>query len=94
VRKKDAKYTPLKCYETKQRKEEFICSKWLNESRDSSVGIATGYGLDGREVRVRFPVRVRDFSLLHDVHIGSAAQPASYTTGSLGYFPGSKTTVA
>jgi hypothetical protein len=31
-------------------------------SRDSSVGIATGYGLDDRGVRVRVPVGVRIFS--------------------------------
>jgi hypothetical protein len=37
-------------------------------SWDSSVGIATDYGLDGQE---------RDFSLLHSVEIGSGAHPAS-----------------
>jgi hypothetical protein len=31
-------------------------------SRDSAVGIATGYGLDGRGFGVRFPVRLRIFS--------------------------------
>jgi hypothetical protein len=31
-------------------------------SRDSSVGIATGYGLDGRRVGVRVPVGARIFS--------------------------------
>jgi hypothetical protein len=31
-------------------------------SRDSSVGIATGYGLDDREVGVRVPVRTRIFT--------------------------------
>jgi hypothetical protein len=31
-------------------------------SRDSSVGVATGYGLDGREVRVRVSVKARFFS--------------------------------
>jgi hypothetical protein len=30
--------------------------------RDSAVGIATGYGQDGRGVGVRFPVRTRFFS--------------------------------
>jgi hypothetical protein len=31
-------------------------------SRDSAVGIATGYGLDDREVGVRVPVGSRIFS--------------------------------
>jgi hypothetical protein len=38
-----------------------------NGSRDSSVGIATDYGMDGR---IRFPVRAGDFSLLHSVQTG------------------------
>jgi hypothetical protein len=44
-------------------------------SRNSSVGIATGYGLDGR---VHFPSGTRDFSLLHSVQTGSEAHPFSY----------------
>jgi hypothetical protein len=31
-------------------------------SRDSSVGIVTGYGLDGQGVGIRVPVKVRFFS--------------------------------
>jgi hypothetical protein len=34
----------------------------LHVSRDSVVGIATGYGLDDRGVGVRFPVESRIFS--------------------------------
>jgi hypothetical protein len=60
------------------------------ESRDSSVGIALGYGLDGRGSRVRFPARVGNFSLHHRVQNGSGADPASYSMGSRGSFPGSK----
>jgi hypothetical protein len=33
------------------------------KSRDSSVGIALGYGLDDRGSRVRFPARAGNFSL-------------------------------
>jgi hypothetical protein len=33
--------------------------------RDSSVGIATGYGLDDQEGRSSNPSRVKKFSLLH-----------------------------
>jgi hypothetical protein len=45
-------------------------------SRDSSVGIVTGYGLDDRGVGVRVPVGTRIFSL-HIVQTGSRASPAS-----------------
>jgi hypothetical protein len=48
-----------------------------NGSRDSSVGIATGYGLHGRGVGVRVPVRVGYYPL-HVAQTGSGAHPASY----------------
>jgi hypothetical protein len=67
-------------------KELFVVTK----SRDSSVGIALGYGLDDRDSRVRFPARAGNFSLLHLVQNGSGAQPASYPMGKRGYFPGGK----
>jgi hypothetical protein len=38
------------------------------KSRDSAVGIATGYGLDDREVGVRVPVGSRIFSSPHRPH--------------------------
>jgi hypothetical protein len=57
-------------------------------SRDSSVGIALGYGLDDRGSRVRFPGG--DFSLHHRVQNGSGAHPASYPMGTRGSFPGVK----
>jgi hypothetical protein len=34
----------------------------LRESRDSKVGIATGYGLEDHGLRIRVPVRSRNFS--------------------------------
>jgi hypothetical protein len=55
-------------------------------SRDSAVGIATGYGLDDKGVAVRF-LAVQDFSPLHVVQTGSGAHPASYPMGTGGYFP-------
>jgi hypothetical protein len=61
-----------------------------NFSFTPSVGIATGYGLDGRGVGVRVPVGETDFSLLHDVQTRSGAQPGDYTTGTGEYFPGDK----
>jgi hypothetical protein len=53
-------------------------------SRDSSVGIALGYGLDDRGSRVRFPTGSGNFSLHHLVQNGSGAHPASYSMGTRG----------
>jgi hypothetical protein len=50
-------------------------------SRDSSVGTATGKGLDGRGVGVWVPVGAGYF-VLHVVQTGSGAHPASYRMGS------------
>jgi hypothetical protein len=41
------------------------------KSRDNSVGIALGYGLDDWGSRVRFPVEAGNFSLHHRVQDGS-----------------------
>jgi hypothetical protein len=56
-------------------------------SRDSEVGITTGYGLDSRGVGVRVPVGAR-FSPLHGVQTGSVAHSASYPVATGGYFTG------
>jgi hypothetical protein len=61
-----------------------------NRNRDSSVGIALGYGLDDRGSRVPFPVGTCNFSLHHRIQNGSGAHPASYPMGTRGSFPGSK----
>jgi hypothetical protein len=60
------------------------------ENRDSSVGIATGYGLDDRGSRVRFPAGAGNFSLHQRVQNGSGTHPASYPMGTGGSFPGGK----
>jgi len=52
--------------------------------RDSSVGIATGYGLDGPGIEFRWRAR---FSV--PVQTGPGAHPASCTMGT-GSFPGGK----
>jgi hypothetical protein len=59
-----------------------------SESRDSSVGIALGYGLDDRDSMVRIPAEAGNFSLHHRVQDGSGAHPASYPMGTRGSFPG------
>jgi hypothetical protein len=55
-------------------------------SRDSSVGIVLGYGLDDRSSIVRFPQGAENFSL-HRLQNGSGAHPASYPKGTRGSFP-------
>jgi hypothetical protein len=39
----------------------FSCIRYVVESRDSTVSIATGYGLDDQQVGVRVPVGARIF---------------------------------
>jgi hypothetical protein len=56
------------------------------KSRDSSVGIALGYGLDDRDSRVRFPAGAGNFSLHHRVQNGSGAHPASCPVGTRSSF--------
>jgi hypothetical protein len=59
-------------------------------SRDGSVGIALGYGLDDRGSRVRFPAGAGNFSLHHRVQNNSAAHPDSYPMGTGCSFPRGK----
>jgi hypothetical protein len=58
-------------------------------SWDSVVGIASGYGLDGRGVGVRVPVG-HEFSLFHVVQTGSGIHPSYYPTDTGGSFPEGK----
>jgi hypothetical protein len=68
-----------------------LCYFKILKSRDSSVGIALGYGLDDRVSRVRFPAGAGNFSHHHRcVQNGSRAHPASYPMGTRGSFPGGK----
>jgi hypothetical protein len=55
-------------------------------SRDGSVGIALGYGLDDLGSRFRFPAEAGNFSLHHRVQNGSGVHPASYPMGARGSF--------
>jgi hypothetical protein len=63
----------------------------LRKSCDSSVGIATGYGLDDQGSRVRFLSGAAKSSLHQRVQNGSGVHPASYPVGTTGSFPGGKT---
>jgi hypothetical protein len=68
-----------------------ICLNGMVVSRDSSVGIALGYGLvDDRGSRVRFPEGAGNISLHHCVQNGSGAHPASYPMGTRCSFPWGK----
>jgi hypothetical protein len=75
-------------YHTKGTSAEFNVSFHFGNSRDSSVDIALGYGLEDRGSRVRFPAGAGNFSLHHRVQNGSGAHPASYPMGTRGSFPG------
>jgi hypothetical protein len=58
--------------------------EWV-KSRDSSVGIALGYGLDDRCSRVRFPAGAGNFSLHYRVQnvSGSTQPPMQWVPGAL-----------
>jgi hypothetical protein len=60
-------------------------------SRDSSVGIATGYGLDDRMIGVRFPAGAGNFSLRRRIQTDSGVHPVSFQMVTGGSFPGGKT---
>jgi hypothetical protein len=66
----------------------------FSESRDSSGGIALGYGLDDWGSRVLFSAGAGNFSFHHRVQKGSGAQPTSYPIGTRGSFPAGKVAVA
>jgi hypothetical protein len=67
-----------------------FCCYCSGKSRDISVGIALGYGLDNRDSRVRFPAGAGNFSLHHRIQTGSGAQPASYLMDTRGPSPEGK----
>jgi hypothetical protein len=61
-----------------------------NKSRDSSVSIALGYGLDDQGSGFRFLAEAGNFSLNYCVQNGSGAHSASYPMGTRGSFPSGK----
>jgi hypothetical protein len=66
---------------------EYIILTDLVQTNDRSVGIATGYMLDGWG---SIPGGSRDFSPFHSVQTGSGALPASYPMGTGGTLSGNK----
>jgi hypothetical protein len=71
-------------------RKQILLYKLHKKSRDNSVGIALGCGLDDRGSRVRLPEGAGNFFLHHRVQKGSGAHPASYPMGTRGSFPGGK----
>jgi hypothetical protein len=67
----------------------WYCKIPIFGSRDSSVGTATGYGLDSRGFGVRVLLGAR-ISPLHVIQIGYGAHPSSYPTGTKDSFPEGK----
>jgi len=62
----------------------------LKRSRGSSVSLVSGYRLDDRATRVRFPAKGKCFSSILCVQTGSAAHQISYPVVTGGHFPGGK----
>jgi hypothetical protein len=60
-------------------------------NRASSVRIVSGYGLDDREIEVRFLAVAKDFFSSLCVQTGCGARPASCTMSTGSPFPGGKT---
>jgi hypothetical protein len=58
-----------------------------NRSRDSSVDITTGYGLEGRGSILD---RSKIFSVIHSVQTGTKTRPACYPVDPGDSFPGGK----
>jgi len=58
--------------------------------RDSSIGIAVGYGVDDRCSRVLFSAGAGNYSRHHRVQNGSRAHPAFYPLSIRGSFPDGK----
>jgi hypothetical protein len=61
-----------------------------NNSRNSSIGIALGYGLDDRGSRVGLPAGAGNFSLHHRFQNSSGVHPVSYPMGTRGSYPNGK----
>jgi hypothetical protein len=55
----------------------FLSNSRQMKSWDSSVGIATDYGLDDRMIWILIPAGIWNFSLRHRVQTASGAHPAS-----------------
>jgi hypothetical protein len=67
---------------------KYLLAMEIRREPDSSVGIATGYGLEDQGGGgSSSPGRVKIFSLLYIVQTGSGVHPTSYKMGTGGSFP-------
>jgi hypothetical protein len=70
-----------------QNSHSSLCTRYktssvsVYESRDSSVGVVTRYGLDDQGSRVRSPTGAENFSLHHRVQNECVTHPVSYPMG-------------
>ena len=69
------------CYQFVQNLNQYCTAQVLKNFRDSSIGIATHYGLDGAGIESRW---VHDFPHPSRPALG-APQPPSYTTGTASF---------
>jgi hypothetical protein len=69
-------------------REDFMCDIWSMWSRDSVVGVATGYGLDDRGVGVWVPVGSTIFSTSSRLALGPTQPPLQWVPGA--FSPGVK----
>jgi hypothetical protein len=83
---KDLDVEHHRCESIKILTINFLVS-WIAKGRDSSVGVALGYGLDDRGSRVRFPAGAGNFSLHHRVQNGSGGPRSLLSKGYRGLFP-------
>jgi hypothetical protein len=71
--------------------EAILCILYtLQKSKDSSVGIATGYGLDDQMIGIQFPSGAGVFPFDTMSRLSCGAHQASYAVGTRGFFPGGK----
>jgi hypothetical protein len=63
----------------------FLTSHGYFGSRDSAVGIVTGYEIESLEVGIRVPIG-QYLSSFHVVQKDSGAHPTSYSMGTRGFF--------
>jgi hypothetical protein len=80
----------MNCYSPESTPNGLCVAVYACIAEDSSVGIAMGYGLNGRG---SIPDRGKVFSS-HNVQTGPGTHPPSYTMGTGGFLPGGKATGA
>jgi hypothetical protein len=63
--------------ETKQQPSIFRFSMYVKPTEDRSVDVVSGYSLDCQRTEVQLLIETKELYLLHIVHAGYVAHPAS-----------------